>query len=75
MLSYSTRKEFVDQDHHSAVIRVQTKKTWYLVAVLKEEVVIQSPGLKISQERQEEEDSLTEEAVALLHVIRFEGAM
>lgn len=74
MIHLNTRSEFIDEDHRNAVIRVQTSRCFYQVAIKRrEEVTVVGPGIEEVVEFTEEQlRNLSYHGIAAMAVIQIE---
>ena len=72
MLTYATHIDFHDEEHGRGVVRVQTYRCWYRVAVQKDECVVLGPGVEETISSEDIPPDLSFEARALCAVLIFE---
>lgn len=72
MIHLTTSKDYVDEEHESAVIHVRTSRTFYKVAIRRREVTVVGPGIEEEVELTEAQLGLSFEGMAAVAVITLE---
>lgn len=73
MQTYSSRLEFEDKSRNSRVFRIQSKHTFYNVAILEETVSVFGVGIEEEFSREELPQTLSDEHLALFVIMQLES--